>query len=189
MRKVILHLHMSLDTVISGLENWLLMTDEIIDRANKYYEDIDTIIFGSKTYPSLAEYWINAETESSSEVERSFSKKINEMKKYVLTRSSVDIVWKNSEVLKIEDEKSLVQKINELKNQEGKNISVESGLGVWQLFLDNQLFDELFLYIHPVVVGKGDKLFIESNPLTKLTLESNKVFDNGVIELRYKREY
>jgi dihydrofolate reductase len=187
MRKVILHLHMSLDMVVSEPGQWMLMSDELLERAIVYYQTIDAVIFGSKTYPFLAEYWQEAEKLSASDREKEFAKEINKIKKYVLSRSAVDIVWHNSELLNFKDTATLTKSIARLKNQPGKDISVESGLGIWRLFLENSLFDELLLYVHPVVAGKGDKLFAGNTPTTKLKLISTKPFGNGVLELRYEK--
>jgi dihydrofolate reductase len=178
---------MSLDNVVSDPENWMLMSDDILKSAIEYYEQLDTAVFGSKTYPFLADYWTNAEQTSLSNIERQFAKKINEINKIVLSRSTVEIVWRNSELQYFSDTHSLSKLIEHLKQQNGKNISIESGVGMWKLFLENSFFDELIVSIHPVIVGQGDRLFLNFQNKEELVLISHKIFNNGVVELRFSK--
>jgi dihydrofolate reductase len=179
-------MHTSLDGVVSDPEQWASISDEILAAALEYYNTIDVIIFGSKSYPSLAEYWQNAETASQSALERTFAKRINEMSKIVISRSKINLVWRNSKQLTIKDSESFVHEIENLKKSEGKNISVEAGTKTWQLFLRNSLFDEILLFIQPVVAGQGTKLF-EVGAKTNMKLINSKVYENGVVGLRYQK--
>jgi len=178
---------MSLDNVVSNPENWMLMSDDILESAILYYEQLDTAIFGSKTYPFLAEYWKHAEQISPSNIERQFAKKINEINKIVLSRSNVEIVWRNTELHNFSDAQSLSRLVERLKQQNGKNISIESGVGMWKLFLENSFFDELLVSIHPVIVGKGERLFLNFPNKEELILINHKIFDNGVVELHFTK--
>ncbi|WP_308993446.1 dihydrofolate reductase family protein [Mariniflexile litorale] len=187
MRKIITSFHMSLDNVVSNPEKWMLMSDDILKSAMHYYEQLDTAVFGSKTYPLLAGYWTNAEQTSVSDIEKQFAQRINGINKIVLSRSNVEIVWQNSELLKFSDIQSLSESLEHLKQLNGKNISVESGVGLWKLFLKNSFFDELVVSIHPVIVGKGDRLFLNFQNKEELILKSHKIFNNGVVELHYTK--
>ena len=178
---------MSLDNVVSDPEKWMIMNDELLLESIKYYSTIDTVLIGSRTYPFLAEYWQKAEKSSTSAVEKKFAKKLNNINKLVLTQSSVDLVWPNSKLLNFKDVPALAKSIADLKSNKGKNISVESGIGTWRLFLEHQLFDELLLHVQPVIVGTGEKLFTGSEPKTMLYVKSTKNYDSGVLELRYGR--
>ncbi len=174
---------MSLDGVVSDNERWMLpISDEILKESLEYYETLDAIIIGSNFYPHLAEYWQNAEKSSKSRAERIFAKKINGIKKFVISRSPVNIVWNNSEWITIED--NFTDEIYRLKKT--MVISVESGIGTWQLFIRNLVFDELKVNIHPVVAGTGKKLFVDEN-LIRMHLKGSKVFQNGVVMCLYER--
>lgn len=136
----------------------------------------------------MADYWTKAEQDSSSSIEKQFAKKINEINKIVLSRSNVKIVWPNTELLNFKDTQSLSMLLERMKQQKGKNISIESGVGLWKLFLENSFFDELIVSIHPVIVGKGDRLFLNNLTKEELILKSHRIFDNGVIELHYIKQ-
>lgn len=178
---------MSLDNVVSDVEQWMTLSDEIIEDSLEYYDTLDAIIIGGSTYRSLAEYWQEAEKSSDSAIERRFAKKINEIEKIVVSRSEVDLVWKNTRQLSIQDDESIVYEVEKLKNGSGKNISVESGAGTWQLFIQKDLFDEIWMFVHPVVVGKGEQLFEDVQSKISLKLDNSKKYKNGVIGLYYQK--
>jgi dihydrofolate reductase len=179
-------MHVSLDGIVSDPEQWATITDEILADALEYYNTLDAIIVGSKSYTGLAKYWQNAETSSKSLLERTFARRINDIRKIVLSRSEIDLVWNNSELLVIRDNTSLVREIENLRNSDGKNISVEAGTKTWQLFLQNSLFDELVMFIQPVVAGQGTKLF-DAGAKMVLKLRNSRTYDGGIVKLHYQK--
>ncbi|MCD9025242.1 dihydrofolate reductase family protein [Cohnella silvisoli] len=188
MRKVILYMQISLDGVVSDVDQWMTLSDEIVEDALESYNSVDTIVVGGNTYLSMAEYWQSAEKSSNSALERSVAQRINAMKKVVISRSKINnLVWNNSQQLLMDDSDSFVREIENLKNSEGKNISVESGVKTWQLFLQNSLFDELWLFVHPVVAGQGEKLFTDVGTKFSLQLNNSKIYKNGVVGLHYQK--
>ena len=187
MRKIILTMQMSLDGIVSDVEKWMTLSDEIVEDSLAYCDTLDAIVIGGNSYPSLAAYWQQAEQSSDSALERRFAKKINEIEKIVLSRSKVDLVWKNSRQLPIQDEDSLAREIEALRNSEGKNISVESGAKTWQLFIQNSLFDELWVWVHPVVAGQGEPLFKNVETKFSMHLRNSKIYQNGVVGLYYQK--
>jgi dihydrofolate reductase len=187
MRKIILTMQISLDGIVSDVDQWMTLNDEIIEDSLEYYHTLYAIVVGGNTYPSLAAYWQNAEKSSASALERRFAKRINEIEKLVLSRSNVELIWKNSRQLPIKDGESLVREIESLKNDNGRNISVESGVGAWQAFIQNDLFDELWMWVHPVVVAQGEKLFRDAETKMTMHLSNSKVYKNGVVGLYYQK--
>ena len=188
MRKIILKMQISLDGVVAGEGEWMSFSDSIVSDAMDYYETLDTIIVGSKFYSFLSDYWQTAEKSSNSLTERTFANRINEIDKIVLSRSSINLTWKNSHHLNFNDTQDLIKLIQEIKSKPGKDISVESGIGMWKLFIHNNLFDELLLYVHPTIVSNGIKLFDNINTKTVLKLKSSKSLDRGVIKLNYEKQ-
>ena len=124
-------------------------SDDIVLDTLDYYKTIDTVIFGSNTYPFMSDYWQTAEQSSNSPIEKEFAKQLNERNKIVLSRSPVNLTWRNSGHLSFTDNASFVKAIQDLKNKAGKDISVESGIKIWKFFLQNNLFDEFacFMFI------------------------------------------
>jgi dihydrofolate reductase len=95
MRKIILYLHISLDGVVSDSDKWMSFSDDILTDAIEYYETLDAVIFGSNTYPFLSDYWQTAEQSSNSPLEKEFAKRINDINKIVISRSPIQLTWKN----------------------------------------------------------------------------------------------
>src|ERR1041384_141559 len=115
MRNVILSLNMSLDGVVADPDKWMKMSDEIMESSSAYYDTLDAILVGGNSYAGLGEYWQQAETNSESAIERRFAKKINDIKKIVFSRSGVELNWRNSEQLLVDDADALMREIEKLR--------------------------------------------------------------------------
>ena len=187
MRKLFLHFAITLDGIVSNVEQWVSFTDEAMKDGSAWHDTVDTIIFGKNNYAPLAEYWQNAETASDSAEERAFAKKINAMQKFVLSHGEVELVWKNSELVRAEDSPAFKQAIARLKDRPGKNIAVDSGEGTWRSFLENDLWDGIDMLVHPLVIGNGKPLFASMPTKAALRLMESKTYENGVVNLRYER--
>lgn len=98
----------------------------------------------------------------------------------------MDLTWINSQQILVNGENSIAHEIEMLKNREG-NISVESGVRTWQLFIQHDLFDDLWLFIHPVIVSQGERLFALANKRFTMNLNSSKTYGNGVLGLYYSK--
>ncbi len=109
------------------------------------------------------------------------------MRKIVLSHGEVELVWKNSELLRVKDSAAFKQAITRLKDLPGKNIAVDSGEGTWRSFLENDLWDGIDMLVHPLVIGNGTPLFDSMSLKVPLRLVESKTYDNGVVNLRYER--
>lgn len=89
--------------------------------------------------------------------------------------------WKNTEFL------STVEDIKKLKNSEGGDIKIWGSATLVQLLLKHDLVDELALKIHPIILGKGKKLFDDGSIPSAFTLIESTVTPSGVIAVSYKR--
>lgn len=178
---------MSLDGVVSDLPHWMKMTDDILNDASAFYETLDTMLMGSRTYPQLASYWKNALLNPISYAELELARHINSKKKLVLSRSAQPLVWDNSQLLQYTSPDDLRIKLDALKAEPGENITVASGAGLWHFFLENNLFDDLLLYIHPALAGHGERLFTEFHWRTMLSLVREKTYEDGTKELYYEK--
>ena len=187
MRKIFLHFAMTADGRVSNVEQWVSFTEEAMKDGNAWHDTIDTIIFGNNNYAPLAGYWQNAETAANSAEERAFARKINDMHKLVLSHGEVELVWRNSQLLRAKDSAALRQAIAQLKDMPGKNIAVDSGEGTWRSFLENDLWDGIDMLVHPLVIGNGIPLFASMAVKVPLRLVENKTYANGVVNLRYER--
>lgn len=95
------------------------------------------------------------------------------------TRKNSD--WENSKFL------STLEDIKKLKNSEGGDIKVRGSATLVQLLLQHDLVDELALKIHPVILGRGKKLFDDHAIPASFTLTESTIIPSGVIAVSYKR--
>ncbi|WP_029273661.1 dihydrofolate reductase family protein [Flavobacterium sp. KJJ] len=131
------------------------------------------ILLGRKTFDIFEEYWPkHAEGWPG----------INEVTKYVLSTTRKNSDWENSEFL------STVEDIKKLKNSEGGDIKVWGSARLVQLLLKNDLVDELGLKIHPIILGKGKKLFDDGAFPSGFKLTESTITSSGVIAVSYKRD-
>jgi dihydrofolate reductase len=146
-------------------------------------DEADVILFGRKTYQLMESYWPDAWNDSeSTESEKRFADKINPIKKIVFSNTLKKVNWQNS----VLSEKDPVSTVSELKRQKGKPILVGSINIAGQLFKEN-LIDEFFFAVHPVISGKGPRLFDGIDINTKLQFLDSKKFNSGVMVLHYKK--
>jgi len=187
MRRIILHFAITLDGMVSNVEQWVSLNDEAMNDTGAYQDTLDAIIFGKNSYQPLVYYWENAETSSNSAAERTFAKSLNAMHKYVLSHSEVELTWKNSDLLRVKDAEAFKQAIVQLKNGPGKDIWVDAGEGAWRSFLEADLWDGIDMLVHPILRGNGTPLFASMHTNASLKLEFSKTYANGVVNVRYER--
>jgi dihydrofolate reductase len=146
-------------------------------------DEADVILFGRKTYQLMESYWpIACGDPRSTESEKRFAGTINPIKKIVFSNSLKKVDWQNSDLA----EKDLVSTVSELKRQEGKPVSIGSINIASQLFKEN-LIDEFWFAIHPVISEKGPRLFDGTDVDTKLQFVDLKKLGSGVIILHFKK--
>jgi dihydrofolate reductase len=146
--------------------------DETYDNAVQNELKPADYLLGRKTFEIWENYWPE---------HRDFWPGINDGTKYVLSNSREKSDWENSAFIKnLED-------IKELKNSEGSDIQVWGSSELIHLLLQHDLVDELRLKIHPLLLGKGKKLFNDTiNPLA-FKLTDTTVTTTGVILSNYIR--
>ncbi len=130
------------------------------------------LLLGRKTFDIFASYWPK---------HADYWPGINDVTKYVMSKTMKKSDWKNTVFLK-----SLAD-IKKLKNSKGSEIKVWGSSELSQLLFKNDLVDELWLKIYPVTLGKGKKLFDNGTVPAAFTLTESSVTPTGVIVANYKR--
>ena len=105
----------------------------------------------------------------------------NDTTKYVVSSTLTDPTWRNSTVIGAYD----AARIRRLKDEVGDLYVSGSGTLVRALLADG-LVDELHLFVFPVALGAGARLFGDAGPATKLALAQTEAYDNGVVHLAYR---
>ena len=75
-----------------------------------------------------------------------------------------------------------------LKKRKGKNIFIDGGAEIVNLFMKKNLIDEFIISVIPVFTGDGIRLFEDGRPDQNLHLISSKDFETGLVQLHYKRK-
>ena len=180
MRKVVSWLFISLDGVVEAPNEWQfdVMDDDMIAAITSVTEAEDAMLMGRVTYQEWLPFWPTSTDEP-------YASHINKIPKYVVSRTLNDVEWgKWEKPTLIKD--NLAAQINKLKHQSGKNISVSGSPTLVRSLMQENLLDELKLMIHPVVVGKGKRLFTEDVDLKRLQLVESKVTGTGVVIVTYQ---
>ncbi len=188
MRKVIVENYLSLDGVMET-PTWtmLYVKDEIAQDNFDRAMAADALLLGRVTYEGFASTWSTPEHEAwmnaafPSLPPSAFSKQMNSMKKYVVSRSDQELPWNNSHLI-VGD---VAEEVRKLKAQPGQDILVNGSGTLIHTLMEHDLIDEYELIVVPIVVGHGKRLFEERDQPVKLKLLETKTYENGVMRLKY----
>jgi dihydrofolate reductase len=176
MRKINAWLYVTLDSVIEAPEKWVIADDDMFGDNEADYAKSDALLLGRRTYETFAASW----PKRGSEVPN--ADWLNNTRKYVASTTLKSPEWNNSTVI----EGDVAEAVARLKQEDGKNIMVNGSGALVRTLLRHHLLDELRLFVHPVVVGSGIRLFNDASDPVELTLVDAHPYDNGVVSLTYR---
>jgi dihydrofolate reductase len=136
----------------------------------------DSYLFGRKTYEKMAAYWPTAPADDP------YARHLNGTPKYVASRTLEAVEWQNSTLLKGE----VAKEVAKLKEQPGQNIAVLGSGDLVQTLIRDDLVDEYWLVVFPIVLGSGKRLFREADQAVKLRLVDSKATGTGGVMLTYR---
>lgn len=181
LRDVVAGLFISLDGVVESPQNWQFdhFDAEVMSNMGAQISAQDSVLMGRVTYQEWVTYWPTSKDEP-------FASYINNVPKYVVSTTLDRVEWNNATLIR----SPLAEEINRLKRLPGGNIGVAGSPTLVQSLLQHDLLDVLTLMIHPVVVGRGKRLFREGGALKRLSLVESQISSSGVAILTYqpKRE-
>lgn len=179
-------MHTSLDGFVAGPNgdlDWINLDEGIFDFVATMTEKADTALYGRITYEMMQHYWPTAGTKpNASKHDKEHSVWYNKVPKVVLSKTISEKGLDNTKV--IGDQVAF--NINQLKNQEGKNIIIFGSPTASHSLISLGLIDEFWLFVNPVLLGQGIPLFKSVSEITKLCLIETKTFSCGVIALHYE---
>jgi dihydrofolate reductase len=133
------------------------------------------LLLGRKTYEIFAAHWPFAEGPMAT--------KLNEARKYVASNTLTSADWQNSVVLGGD----VAAKVRELKGEDGPELQVQGSSNLIQTLVANDLIDEYRLWICPVIVGKGKRLFGDDLVAASFELVATKTSATGVLMNTYRK--
>jgi dihydrofolate reductase len=176
MRKLILGLAITLDGYIEGPNgeyDWCF-TDQDYG-LNDFFQRIGAMFIGRKSYEMMLRH-----SESSDGATIPGMPALTE---YVFSQTLTSI--KESATLISGDAMAEARKI---KNQPGKDIWLYGGASLYNALMKEGLVDELWLCVHPILLGNGKPLFGKQDSRIRLSLLESKTYETGLMSLRYKVE-
>src|SRR6478609_4141925 len=184
MRKLKLQVQMSIDGCIAGPNNemdWLIRDIKNLKYIHGIAESVDTILMGRKMVDDFVPYWTDVMNKPDDPM-YAFAKKMIEISKVVFTKTLNKSEWVNTELAKGD----LKDEVTKLKCQKGKDILVYGGASLDSSLIKENLIDEFYLFVNPIVMGNGKNIFKDIKEIQKLTLIESKVFDCGLVLLHYE---
>ncbi len=176
MRKIKLYIAASIDGYIAypdGGLDWLSeypITPEFDYGYNSFYESIDSVIMGGKSYRDILNM----------DVIYPYKDKTS----YIITRNTNNqSSIKNVQFLS----ENIIEIIHSLKEQQGKDIWLVGGGEIISMLLENDLVDEMLITYIPKILGDGVPLFPKMQIESKWQLLNSKPYGNGVLSIEYQR--
>lgn len=139
------------------------------------YEGTDALLLGRRTYDIFAGFWPHQDDE--------FAALFNRIPKYVASRGEPDLSWAGSTQLGAD----LPSAVREIRDRHD-HVTVVGSLNLVQTLLQEGLFDRIDLWLHPILLGVGKKVFADGVVPTNITLlEPPAASPKGSVHLRYAR--
>jgi dihydrofolate reductase len=154
-----------------------LFDDVVGEQVGAGMAGLDALLLGRKTYDIFAAYWPHQEEGVDSQISRLF----NEVPKYVASRSNPALDWAGSTLLG----SNLASAVRDVRDRHA-NVHVIGSIDLTQTLLTERLYDRLNLWVFPIVLGRGKKVFANGAIPTNLTLAEPPVASkSGAVLLRY----
>jgi dihydrofolate reductase len=190
MRKIIVLTFLSLDGVMQApggkgedpsgnfdLEGWTVpyFDQDLGTEMGRQMDQPFDLLLGRKTYDIFAAYWPDHVEEGAG---------LNAATKYVVSNNTINTNWNNT----VQISGNVVEEIKQLRLGEGPMVQVHGSSQLLQTLLQNDLIDEFWLKLFPVVIGKGKRLFGEGTVPAAYKLTDSSTTPSGVILAKYERD-
>ena len=178
-------MHISLDGFVAGPAgemNWIKVDSEIFDHVGKRIREGDTALYGRVTYQMMENYWPTAAdkpTATRHDIEH--SKWYSNVHKVVLSKTLNNTGLINTNIIS----DNLSERINEIKQQTGNEILLFGSPTATHSLMQLNLIDGYWLFVNPIILGRGIPLFAGIKDKIKLNLMATRQFACGVTELSY----
>src|SRR5215208_8454972 len=179
MSKVVAVELVSLDGVMETPEEWAFAySNDEMEQANvSGMAASDALLLGRVTYEHLAAFWPHQPGGTP------IVDYINSVPKLVVSATLEEpLEWNNSTLIK----GNVAEEIAKLKRQPGEDITILGSGALVRSLLEDDLLDELGLMVHPIILGRGKRLFEEGDAQKALELVDSKSFGTGVLYLTYQ---
>jgi dihydrofolate reductase len=184
MRRLVVTENITLDGVIDATTGWFAPagdddTDQsdVVEAIAGHRAAADAFLVGRVTFEDMRGYWPKQTDDRTGVTDY-----LNTVAKYVVSGTLGDPGWDNTTVLRgpVRDE------IHRLKSAPGKDIVATGSMRLVRSLIAEGLVDEYRLFVYPVVLGRGQRLFDDAGKVGGLRLLEARSFRSGVVLVRYR---
>jgi dihydrofolate reductase len=183
MRKVVFAINITADGYCSHTD--MIADEELHKYFTRVLRNADLLLYGRTTYQLMVPYWPDvAKHQSEKEATNEFARVFDSLDKVVFSTTLKHVEGGNTRLVR----SSLAEEVLALKLQQGKDIAVGS-LSIASQLSERGLIDDYRFVVHPVVAGKGPRLFETVKPQGRLLLDfiGSENFQSGVVALQYRK--
>lgn len=183
MRKIVFAINITADGYCSHTD--MVADEELHSFFAGMLHNAGLILFGRVTYQLMVPYWPDvARNQSETEATNEFARVFDSIDKVVFSTTLKHVEDNNTRIVSA----NIAEEVLALKEQPGKDIFV-SGLSIASQLSDRGLIDEYHFVVHPVVAGKGPRLFetVKLHDSVQLVFIGSETFRSGAVALHYKK--
>jgi dihydrofolate reductase len=184
-RRLVVTENITLDGVIDAAEGWFSPSagDADVDRSDiiaaiaEQREAADALLLGRVTFEQMRGFW-PLQTDDTTGI----ADYLDDVAKYVVSSTMQDPRWGHTTVL----QGTLIDEVRALKSEPGKDIVTTGSMTLVPELIAAGVVDEYRLFVYPVVLGRGRRLFADATRVPELHLMGVQPFRSGVALLRYQ---
>lgn len=176
--------NITLDGVIEMIGDWFdpasgeeADNSDLVAVMRRQMEREDAMLLGRNTFEDFRGYWPHQTDDTTGITEQ-----LNKVQKYVVSNTMQDPQWENTTVLG----GSLEEEVRALKALPGNDLVVTGSISVVRELISAGLVDGYRLFVYPVVLGSGERLFSGATEVPKIELVEATPFRSGVVLLDYR---
>jgi dihydrofolate reductase len=181
MRELIVTENITIDGVIDLAGGWFTPggdgESDVLDAIREQREAADAMLLGRVTFEDMRSYWPQQTNDTTG-----IADYLDNVNKYVVSTTLTEPNWANTTVL----QGAVAEEIQALKASRGADIVTTGSMTLTSELIAAGLVDEYRLFVYPVVVGRGHRLFDNATDIPGLRLEEARPFRSGIVLLRYR---
>ncbi|MEO6796669.1 MAG: dihydrofolate reductase family protein [Candidatus Dormibacter sp.] len=170
--------YLTMDGVFEEPGHWSFpfFNDEAAAFKSNELQASDALLLGRKTYEGFAKAWPTMKDTGE------FGEKMNTMRKYVVSSTLDRADWSGSTLVKGD----VVEEVRKLKQEPGNDLLLSGSAQLFNAMMGVNLIDLYRFMVHPLVLGKGKRLFAETVDQKALVLAETKKFESGIVILEFR---
>jgi dihydrofolate reductase len=183
MRDLIVTENITLDGVIDASAGWFSVVDDadqsdLLAALREQSDAADAVLFGRVTFEEMRGYWPEQTDDPTGVTDY-----LNRVEKYVVSSTLDDPAWEHTTVLPGD---RFQEELRSLKASPGRDVVATGSITLVHALIGAGLVDEYRLFLYPVVLGRGARLFADATEVPTLRPVETRPFRSGIVLLRYR---